>query len=144
MQRHRSILKTTAHVTFHCLIGCAIGETLGLIIGVSLQWHPFTTMTVATILAFITGILLAIFSLQKSSQATFQKAFKTVWLGEVVSIAVMEIAMNGTDYWLGGVTAPSVFSTIFWIGLLAALPAGYIAAFPVNYWLISKHLKKCH
>ncbi|MCP4922460.1 MAG: DUF4396 domain-containing protein [bacterium] len=137
-------LKTTAHVTLHCLTGCVIGEVIGLIIGVSLQWHPYSTMALATVLAFIVGILMAVASLRKAATTTFQKAFKAVWLGEVVSITVMEIAMNGTDYWLGGVSAPSVFSLIFWMGLIAALPVGYIAAFPINYWLISKHLKKCH
>jgi hypothetical protein len=33
---------------------------------------------------------------------------------------------------------------LFWEALAVAVPAGYIAAFPVNAWLIKRELKKCH
>jgi len=133
-----------ARITVHCLIGCVIGEVIGLTIGVTLQLHPLTTMALATILAFITGMLLAILSVVKNRKTTYIVAAKTVWLGEVVSITVMEIAMNAIDYWIGGVGASSIMDPIFWIGLVLAIPAGYLAALPVNYWLVKKHLKKCH
>lgn len=68
----------------------------------------------------------------------------TLSLGEAVSIAVMEIAMNVIDYALGGMSAMSVAEPVLWYSLLAAIPAGYIAAWPVNWWLIGKNLKHCH
>lgn len=34
--------------------------------------------------------------------------------------------------------------TRFWISLVAAIPAGYVAAWPVNWWLIGRNLKQCH
>ena len=52
--------------------------------------------------------------------------------------------MNATDYLLGGVNANSIFDSIFWIGIMFAIPIGYLAGLPVNYLLIKKHLKKCH
>ncbi len=133
-----------AQITVHCLIGCVIGEVIGLAIGVTYQLPPFTTMALATVLAFITGMGLAVMSVVKNRNTTYVLAIKIVWLGELVSIAVMEIAMNGTDYLVGGVNASSVFDAIFWIGLILAIPAGYLAALPVNYWLVRKHLKQCH
>jgi hypothetical protein len=133
-----------ARITVHCLIGCVIGEVIGLAIGVTMQLDPIVTMILATILAFITGMLLAILSVVKHSKATYLVAAKTVWLGEIISISIMEIAMNAVDYWVGGVSAPSLLAPIFWIGLILAIPAGYLAALPVNYWLVRKHLKKCH
>jgi predicted Abi (CAAX) family protease len=133
-----------AKITVHCLIGCVIGEVIGLIIGVSIGLDPIYTMILATILAFIIGMLLAIRAVIQTHKTNFRNAAQTVWLGEVVSIAVMEIAMNATDYWVGGVGASSIFEPIFWIGILLAIPAGFIAALPVNFWLIRKHLKKCH
>jgi hypothetical protein len=45
---------------------------------------------------------------------------------------------------MGGMRSGSVFNPLFWEALAAAVPAGYIAALPVNYWLIGKQLKKCH
>jgi hypothetical protein len=72
-------------------------------------------------------------------------AFRTLWLGETISIAVMELAMNFTDYHVGGVAASSVFSPQFWIGYALALPAGFVAAWPVNAWLLSRNIKQhCH
>lgn len=133
-----------SRITMHCLTGCIIGEVIGLTIGVSLQMQPISTMILATILAFITGMWLASSSVVKNKKTTYLMAIKTVWLGEVTSISIMEIAMNSVDYFVGGVSAPSIFSAIFWMGLIAAIPAGYLSALPVNYFLIKKNLKKCH
>jgi hypothetical protein len=71
-------------------------------------------------------------------------ALKIIWIGEVVSIGVMEIAMNAVDYSMGGMNAPSIFSWMFWQGFLVAVPAGFLAAWPVNYWLLKRNLKACH
>ncbi len=140
-----SSLKTAAYATLHCLTGCVIGELAGLAIGVSLGLHPYTSMALSTILAYISGFCLTIFPLMKRTGFNFRAALKTIWLGEAVSIGVMELVMNSVDYHMGGVRAGSVFSPLFWEALAVAIPAGYIAAFPVNAWLIGKELKKaCH
>ncbi len=140
----RKIFITAASVTVHCLIGCLIGEITGLFIGVSLSWTPPITIAFATILAFISGLLLAVISILKKHKISYLLAIKTVWFGEVISISGMEIAMNGVDYYIGGVNAVSIYDSIFWLGLIAAIPAGYITALPINYWLVKKNLKKCH
>lgn len=132
-----------ASATVHCLTGCAIGEFAGLALGVSLGWDAWTTMTVATLLAFASGYSLGLWPLVKRGHS-WRGAFRIIWLGETISIAVMELAMNFTDYHVGGVTAPSIFTPIFWLGFAAALPAGFIAAMPVNWWLLSRNLKSCH
>jgi hypothetical protein len=62
----------------------------------------------------------------------------------VISIGVMEIVMNFVDYQMGGMGASSVFHWTFWKGIAFAVPAGFIAAWPVNYWLIKRELKACH
>ena len=135
---------TTTQATIHCLTGCVIGEVIGLAIGVSLGWSVWATMGFATALAFLTGMGLTVFPLMKRESLSFGRAFRAIWLGEVVSISVMELAMNGVDYMVGGVQASSIFEPIFFLGLLAAIPAGFIAAWPVNHWLIGRELKKCH
>ncbi len=137
-------LGTTTQATIHCLTGCVIGEVAGLMIGVSLGWSAWATMGLATALAFLTGMSLTVFPLARRENLSLASAFQAVWLGEVVSITVMEIAMNGTDYMVGGVHAASVFEPIFWLGMAAAIPAGFIAAWPVNRWLIGRQLKRCH
>ena len=56
----------------------------------------------------------------------------------------MEIAMNVTDYLVGGMSAASMFDAIFWIGFAAALAAGYIFAYPVNYVMVKRNMPRCH
>jgi hypothetical protein len=52
--------------------------------------------------------------------------------------------MNVVDYQMGGMGAKSVFAWMFWRGLLFAVPAGFLTAWPVNYWLLKRELKACH
>ena len=52
--------------------------------------------------------------------------------------------MNATDYAVGGMQAGSVFAPMFWIGIAVAIPAGFLAAWPVNWWLLKRDLKACH
>lgn len=130
--------------TIHCLTGCAIGELAGLMVGVSLGLNPWTTMALATVLGFISGYALGLRPLVQQGMGVAQ-AFRTIWLGETISIAVMELAMNFTDYHVGGVAVASVLEPRFWLGYALALPAGFIAAWPVNWLLLRKNVKKqCH
>ncbi len=136
---------TSAQATLHCLTGCVIGEVLGLAIGVHFQLGMWPTMILATVLAYIAGFSLAVPPIMKREKLRFAQAFRAIWLGEVISIGVMEIVMNWVDYLIGGVGAASLTSPIFYIGLAVAIPAGFIAAWPVNYWLLKKELKgHCH
>jgi len=130
--------------TIHCLTGCAIGELAGLLIGVSLGLNPWATMTLATVLGFASGYALGLRPLVQQGMSIAQ-AFRTIWLGETISIAVMELAMNFTDYHVGGVGVASVLAPRFWLGYALALPAGFIAAWPVNWLLLRNSVKKpCH
>jgi hypothetical protein len=80
----------------------------------------------------------------KSRGLSLRAAFKLIWLGEAISIGVMEIVMNAVDYQMGGMAAMTALSWPFVRGLLFAVPAGFLAAWPVNYWLIGRELKACH
>ena len=130
--------------TLHCLTGCAIGELAGLMIGVTLGMGVWETMALATALGFVSGYLLGLVPLVRTGMNWVQ-AFRAIWIGETISIAAMEFAMNFTDYHVGGVQVASILDVRFWMGYAAALPAGFILAWPVNYWLLKRTLKKpCH
>ena len=143
-ETHAAPWKTSARATLHCLTGCAIGEVAGLIIGVTLGIGVFWTITLAVVLAFVVGISLAVKPIMRDQGVGIKTALKIVWVGEVVSIGVMEIAMNAVDLGIGGVDVPSVFTGVFWVGMAAGIPCGYIAAWPVNHILLKKQLKSCH
>jgi len=130
--------------TLHCLSGCAIGELAGLLIGVALGLNPWATMALATVLGFASGYALGLRPLVQQGMSVAQ-AFRTIWLGETISIAAMELAMNFTDYHVGGVGVTSVLAPRFWLGYALALPAGFVAAWPVNWLLLGSSVKKsCH
>ena len=135
---------TAAQATLHCLTGCVIGEVAGLMIGVSLGFPIWQTIVLATVLAYLSGMTLGLLPVMRSQSVGFLEALRIIWIGEVISIGVMEIVMNFVDYHMGGIGAPSVLSWMFWRGIVFAVPAGFLAAWPVNYWLLKRDLKGCH
>jgi hypothetical protein len=137
-------LATSFHATVHCLTGCVIGEVAGLMIGVTLGLSTFATIALATGLAYATGMTLGLVPVMRRERIGILAALKIIWIGEVISIGVMELVMNWVDYEMGGMAAPSIASWMFWRGILVAVPAGFLAAWPVNYWLLRRNLKACH
>jgi hypothetical protein len=136
--------RTSAQATLHCLTGCVIGETAGLMIGTLLGLAPWPMIVLATVLSYASGITLGLIPVMRSQGIGLLGALKIIWIGEVVSIGVMEIVMNFVDYQMGGMGAKSLFAWTFWRGLVVAVPAGFLAAWPVNYWLLKRELKACH
>lgn len=137
-------LKLALYATFHCLTGCMTGELIGLSFGVTAGLAPMTTMFLSTLLAFISGFSLTVFPLMRNAKLDFRSAMQAVWLGELLSIGIMELVMNSVDYHMGGVRSGSIANPLFWKALSVAVPAGFIAALPVNAILIAKQMKKCH
>jgi hypothetical protein len=136
--------RLAAHATLHCLTGCVIGELAGLVIGVELGLATWQTVTLATLLSYASGLTLGLVPVMRSRGLSMLAALRIIWVGEVVSIGVMEIAMNLTDYAMGGMGANTALSWAFLRGFLVAVPAGFVAAWPVNFWLLKRDLKNCH
>ena len=136
--------RLAAQSTLHCLTGCIIGEVIGLAIGIELGLSTAATITLATILAYFSGFALGLWPVMKQRGLTLPAAFKLIWIGEATSIGVMEVVMNAVDYSMGGMAAASFFSWTSIRALMIAVPAGFLAAWPVNYWLLSRELKACH
>ncbi len=144
LHRSSNPFVTSAQATLHCLSGCVIGEVAGLLIGVALGLSVGPIIVLATTLAYVSGMTLGLVPVMRNQNKTFLEALKLIWIGEVVSIGVMEIAMNAADYAVGGMQAGSILSPTFWAGIAAAVPAGFLAAWPLNWWLLKRDLKKCH
>jgi hypothetical protein len=138
------LVRLTTAATLHCLLGCAIGELAGLAIGVSLGLGVWPTVALATALGFVSGFALALLPLSRAGMS-LGKAWRAIWLGESLSIAAMELAMNVADYLAGGMGASSVGDPSFWLGYGAALVAGFAVAWPVNRWMLGRVIKApCH
>ncbi|MFL6849115.1 MAG: DUF4396 domain-containing protein [Sphingomicrobium sp.] len=137
-------LRTSAQATLHCLTGCVIGEVAGLMIGTMIGLSPWPMITLATGLSYLSGITLGLLPVMRNQGVGLLGALRIIWIGEVISIGVMEVVMNFVDYQMGGMGASSILHWTFWRGLVFAIPAGFLAAWPVNYWLLKRELKACH
>ena len=138
-----SHFKLAVSATLHCLLGCGIGEVVGIVIGTYFGWNMLPTMVLGIILGFIFGFLLGIVPLLRKGFSV-KNAFKIVFAAEFISIAVMEAFEVGTQIVIPGVMEAGLTDTIFWSGMLAALAVGFIAAFPVNYYMIKRGVRHQH
>jgi hypothetical protein len=140
---HPSRFRLAVSTTLHCLLGCGLGEVAGMIIGTALSLSIVKTIILAVSLGFVFGFLLGIIPLLKAG-FSIQRAFRQVFIAEGLSIAVMETAEVLVQVYTPGVMESGLSSAIFWIGMLLALIAGFMAAFPVNYYLIGKGVRHIH
>ena len=132
-----SIRSTALMATIHCLTGCAIGEVLGMFIGTALHWSNFATIALAIVLAFIFGYSLTLIPLLKS-KINIKKALPLAFASDTFSITVMEIVDNGIILIIPGAIHAHIDTLLFWGSLALGLAIAFVAAFPVNYYLISK------
>lgn len=85
------------------------------------------TVILASALAYASGFALTIWPLLRNGMG-FGSALATVFIGEAVSIGVMEVAMNTVDYAMGGMGVKSLFAPRYWEALAVASIAGFLAA----------------
>lgn len=129
--------------TFHCLIGCGIGEVAGMIISTALGFSNLHSILLAVTLGFVAGLALGIIPLIRHG-FSFGNAIKTVIVAEGLSIAVMEAFEVIAEVSIPGVMDAHLTDGIFWIGMIAALAAGFVAALPVNYYFVKRGIRHQH
>ncbi|HEX2182779.1 MAG TPA: DUF4396 domain-containing protein [Rubrobacteraceae bacterium] len=132
-----SLNRLAISATAHCLTGCAIGEVLGLVIGTALGWSTFATITLAVVLAFFFGYLLTMIPLLRSGLA-LGAVLPLAFASDTLSITVMEIVDNLVILVIPGAMEAGLGSLLFWGSLAFALAVAFVAAFPVNRYLISR------
>jgi uncharacterized protein DUF4396 len=123
--------------TRHCLTGCAIGEVLGLVAGSALGLTTFTTVVISIALAFVFGYSLTFVPLLRGGMALGAAAGIT-FVADTISITVMEIVDNAVILLIPGAMDAGLESTLFWGSLAVSLVLAFIAAYPVNVWLIRR------
>lgn len=140
---HNATIRLAVSATLHCLLGCGIGEVVGMVIGTYLGWTMIPTMILAIALGFVFGFGLGIIPLLRKGFG-IKEAFKIVFVAEFLSIAVMEAFEVGTQILIPGVLESGLTDVVFWFGMAAALLAGFLAALPVNYYMIKRGIQHQH
>jgi hypothetical protein len=132
-----SVRQLAFSATLHCLTGCAIGEVLGMVIGTGLGWSDAATIVLSVALAFLFGYSLTLRPLLASGLA-FAAAARLALAADTLSITVMEIVDNAIMLAIPCAMDAGPRSALFWGSLVVALSIAFVAAFPVNYWLIRR------
>ena len=129
--------RMAASATLHCLTGCAIGEILGLMIGTAIGLSAIATIGLAVGLAFLFGYALSTLPLLNAGLSFFG-ALSVVFAADTLSIAVMEIVDNSVMAIIPGAMEAGLTNPIFWLSMMLALSVAYVAAFPVNRFLLRR------
>ena len=137
MNSGTSLNQLSFSATVHCLTGCAIGEVLGLVIGSALGWGNVATIALAVVLAFFFGYSLTMVPLLRADVA-LASAIPLAFASDTLSITVMEIVDNLIVLLIPGAMEAGPLDLLFWGSLAVALAVAFVAAFPVNRYLIAR------
>lgn len=66
------------------------------------------------------------------------RALRLVLAADTISIIVMEVMDNAVMAAIPGAMDAGLVDPVFWLGMTIALSAAFLAAFPVNRYLIDK------
>jgi hypothetical protein len=123
--------------TGHCRTGCAIGEVLGLIIANALGRGNVASIALAIVLAFFFGYSLTMVPLLRAEVA-LASAIPLAFASDTLSMTVMESVDNLIMLLIPGAMDASFPDLLFWGSLAVALAVDFVAAFPVNRYLMAR------
>jgi hypothetical protein len=132
-----SLNRSAFQATTHCLTGCAIGEVLGMIIATALGWGNAASVALSVALAFVFGYSLTLGPVLRAN-VSLRRAAGLAAASDTLSITTMEIVDNAFILIVPGAIAAGLGDALFWWSLGASLLIAFVAAFPVNRWLIAR------
>jgi hypothetical protein len=136
--------------TTHCGAGCSLGD---LCAETLMYFFPFTLFgrgifagwAVDFAFAFAIGIAFQYFSIKPMRQLSPKQALVQALKADSLSLTAWQVGMYG---WMAIATF-LIFGTelgktdpVFWFMMQAAMLAGFVTSYPVNWWLIRKGIKE--
>ncbi|MEP6710269.1 MAG: DUF4396 domain-containing protein [Candidatus Saccharibacteria bacterium] len=135
--RSKATLRMAASATLHCLIGCAVGELVGVTIGTHVGMEREGTVILASVLSFISGYTFSVIPIVRTGMK-FLSALKLIFAADTVSILTMTIADNFCMLLIPGAFDKDLSHPVYWLSRVIAISVAFLAAWPVNYYLLSK------
>jgi hypothetical protein len=134
-----STTQLALQATIHCLTGCGIGEVLGLGGATLLGLGNAASIILGIVLAFVFGYGLTLVPLLRVGMP-LPRATGITFAAETLSITTMEIVDNLVVLAIPGAMDAGLADVLFWASLAISLALAFVAAFPVNRWLIARGL----
>jgi uncharacterized protein DUF4396 len=123
--------------TLHCLTGCAIGEIAGMALGTAFGLANGVTVLLSIVLAFVFGYSLTSLPLLRAGLAP-AAVLPIALASDTFSIATMELIDNAVVVAVPGAINAGLGTLLFWGSLAFSLAVAFVAAVPVNRWLIAR------
>jgi hypothetical protein len=133
----RALTNVSISATLHCLTGCALGEIAGMAIGTALGFGNWGTVVLAVALAFVFGYSLTSLPLLRAG-FTVAAVIPIALASDTFSILTMELIDNAVVLAVPGAMEAGLGTLLFWGSLAFALAVAFVAAVPVNRWLIAR------
>ncbi|HYZ82642.1 MAG TPA: DUF4396 domain-containing protein [Solirubrobacteraceae bacterium] len=133
----RALTNVSISATLHCLTGCAIGEIAGMAIGTILGFSNATTFALSIALACLFGYGLTSLPLLRAGLA-LSTVIPIALASDTFSIATMELVDNTVILAIPGAMDAGLGTLLFWGSLAFSLAVAFVAAVPVNRWLIGR------
>ena len=121
----------------HCFTGCAIGEVAGMAIGTALAGATDRRSRSSIVLAFVFGYALTMRGLLAGGMG-LRQALRIALAADTVSVATMEIVDSLLILVIPGAIDATLSQPLFWGSLALSLAVAFVAAFPVNRWMIGR------
>jgi hypothetical protein len=130
--------------TMHCASGDGLGIIAGAAIASTLQLSPAMDIALEYILGFAFGwFFFQAFAMKDMAGGDYMKSLKMTFVPEFLSMNFLMCGMLIiSKFWMpyvAGSTDPA--SPVFWFIMSIALIGGFLATYPMNWWLVTNHLK---
>jgi hypothetical protein len=111
-------------------------------------WFPGIAMPALMLCAMAAGILSSLalegLLLRLREGLSWRNALRTAWGMSLISMAVMELVMNGVDLAFMGGQRLHWHDRAYWLAWIPSLAAGFLAVLPYNYAKLKRHGRSCH
>src|SRR5215471_17889769 len=138
--RSRQVLGST----MHCVAGDGVGIIAGAILASLFGLKGLAEVVLEYILGFAFGwtIFQALF-MRDMVGGSYPRALKGTFISELVSMNLLMTGMVPTVMALKSEIPAAADPTLpsFWFVMSMGLLAGFIVAYPMNWWLVTYHLK---
>jgi hypothetical protein len=136
--------RQTLGSTMHCVAGDGVGILTGAVLASKFGLAGVTEVILEYILGFAFGwtIFQALF-MRDMAGGSYSRALASTFMSELLSMNVLMAGMIPTVMTLRRYvpSADNPLTPNFWFVMSMGLLVGFIVAYPMNWWLVTNHLK---
>ena len=130
--------------TMHCAAGDGLGIVAGAAIGSFLEFGPAAEIALEYLLGFGFGwAFFQAYAMRDMAGGSYRKSLEMTFIPEFFSMNVLMAGMLlVARSWMPAVEgSSSPVAPAFWFIMSIALLAGFVCTYPMNWWLVTRHIK---